>query len=136
MCCSTPLVALLVGRDQHNAWAEEQFAQVLPPLLTGEAVLAEACFLAGRTGPSINEPLKLLKRGVLRLAFDLSDNIEQVSSLMERYANVPMSLADACLVRMSELLPESVVMTLDGDFQIYRRHGRQKISLITVPKPR
>jgi uncharacterized protein len=79
----------------------------------------------------MEEPLKLLKRGVLRLAFELSENIDQISALMERYAYVPMSLADACLVRMSELAPDSVVLTLDGDFHIYRRHGRQKIALRT-----
>jgi hypothetical protein len=43
-----------------------------------------------------------------------------------------MSLADACLVRLSELRADSEVMTLDGDFTIYRRHGRQVIPLITV----
>ncbi len=126
-----PLAALMDRGDQHHAWAEEHFAQIIPPLLTCESALSEACFVAGRAGRPIDEPLKLLKRGVLQLAFNLSENIEQVSSLMERYADVPMSLADACLVRMSELLPESVVMTLDRDFHIYRRHGRQKIPLIT-----
>lgn len=131
-----PLVALLDRRDLHHAWAEGQFAQILPPLFTCEAVLADACYLASRMGRLMDEPLKLLKRGVLRLAFDLSENVEQVSSLMERYANVPLSLADACLVRMAELFPESGILTLDGDFHIYRRHGRQKIALIAMLKPR
>jgi hypothetical protein len=72
----------------------------------------------------------LLQRGVLRLAFDLSDNVGQVSSLMKRYASVPMALADACLVRMSELVADSVVLTLDGGFRIYRRHKRQKIPVL------
>jgi uncharacterized protein len=128
-----PLVALMDRRDRHHAWAEAQFAEILPPLLTCEAVLAEACFLVIRAGRSMEEPLKLLKRGVLQLAFDLSENVEQVSTLMVRYANVPMSLADACLVRMSELAPDSVVLTLDSDFHIYRRHGRQKIALRIPP---
>ena len=52
---------------------------------------------------------------------------------IERYANVPMSLADSCLVRMSELLGESLLFTLDSDFRIYRRHGRQKIPLLIPP---
>jgi predicted nucleic acid-binding protein len=131
-----PLVALLDKRDRHHAWAEEQFAKILPPLLTCEAVLAESCYLVSRTGRSIDEPLKLLKRGVLRLAFDLSENIEQVLSLIERYANVRMSLADTCLVRMSELVPKSTVLTLDSDFRVYPRHGRQKIALMPLPRPK
>ncbi len=122
-----PLIALIDRRDQHHAWVTAQFDQILPPLLTCEAVLTEACYLAPRAGRPAEEPLLLLERGVVRLAFDLRDNCGHVSSLMRRYASVPMALADACLVRMSELVTDSVVMTLDSDFRIYRRHKRQKI---------
>jgi predicted nucleic acid-binding protein len=125
-----PLIALLDRHDQHHTWVEAQFDQILPPLLTCEAVLTEACYLAPRAGRPMEEPLRLLVRGVLRLAFDLGENFGPVSSLMKRYANVPMSLTDACLVRMSDLAGESVVFTLDSDFRIYRRHGRQKIPLL------
>ncbi len=125
-----PLLALIDRRDRHHAWVVAQFDQILPPLLTCEAVLTEACYLAPRAGRPVEEPLLLLERGVLRLAFDLSDNFGQVSSLMKRYANVPMALADACLVRMSELVADSAVLTLDGDFRIYRRHRRHKIPVL------
>jgi predicted nucleic acid-binding protein len=129
-----PLIALIDRHDRHHAWAEAQFDEILPPLLTCEAVITEACYLAPRTGRPPEEPLKLLARGVLRLAFDLSENFGRVSSSMQRYANVPMSLADACLVRMSELVTDSVLLTLDSDFCIYRRHGRQKLSLLIPPQ--
>ena len=122
-----PLIALIDRHDQHHAWVTAQFDQILPPLLTCEAVLTEACYLAPRAGRPAEEPLLLVERGVVRLAFDLCDNFAHVSSLMRRYASVPMALADACLVRMSELVTDSVVMTLDSDFRIYRRHKRQKI---------
>ncbi len=125
-----PLIALINRNDQHHAWVAAQFNQILPPLLTCEAVLTEACHLAPRTGRPAEEPLRLLERGVLRLAFDLSDNFGHVASLMNRYASVPMSLADACLVRMSELVADSLVLTLDGDFRIYRRHKRQEIPVL------
>jgi len=49
---------------------------------------------------------------------------------MARYQSVPMSFADACLVRMSELWPKTPVFTLDSDFRIYRRNKRQSIPLI------
>lgn len=125
-----PLIALIDRHDQHHAWAEAQFADIVPPLLACEAVLAEACYLAPRAGRPADEPLKLLGRGVVRLAFDLSEQREAVTALMQRYANVPMSLADACLVRLSELAPGSSILTLDRDFGIYRRHGRQKLPVL------
>ncbi len=125
-----PLIALIDRRDRHHAWVAAQFDQILPPLFTCEAVLTEACYLAPRASRRAEDPLVLLERGVLRLSFNLSDNFGQVSSLMRRYASVPMALADACLVRMSELMIDSVVMTLDSDFRIYRRHGRQRIPVL------
>ncbi len=128
-----PLHALIDQRDQYHAWAQLQFAEMVPPLLTCEAVISEACFLARRTHGGPQAVLELFERGVARLAFDLGANFAPVSALMQRYANVPMSLADACLVRMSELVADCAVFTLDSDFRIYRRHGRQKIPLIIPP---
>ena len=74
----------------------------------------------------------LLASGLLRLSFTLCDELERVSELMKKYSNLPMSVADGCLVRMSEINNNSVVFTFDSDFQIYRRHGRERIS--TVPE--
>jgi hypothetical protein len=48
-----------------------------------------------------------------------------VLRLLDKYANIPMSLADACLVRMTQALPDPVNLTTDSDCRIYRRHGRQ-----------
>lgn len=60
-------------------------------------------------------------------AFHLNEGVEQVLALMQKYADLPMSLADACLVRMTETLPDPVLLTTDADFRIYRRHNRQTI---------
>lgn len=79
--------------------------------------------------------LDLLSRGALRIAFRLEDNVDLVARLMGRYASVPMSLADACLVRMAEQHPDSRVLTLDRDFRLYRKHGRHAIPLI-MPEDR
>jgi predicted nucleic acid-binding protein len=129
-----PLVALIDHRDRHHPWVEAQFAEILPPLLTCEAVLTEACYLARRTNGGIQAVLELFEREVARLAFTLDDNFSTVSALILRYANVPMSLADACLVRMSELVSDGVVFTLDSHFRIYRRHKREKIPLLLPSK--
>lgn len=125
-----PVIALIDQRDQHHAWVASQFDEILPPLLTCEAVLTEACYLARRIAGGTHAVLDLSARGVVRLDFDLDEHFAPVSSLMERYANVPMSLADACLVRMAELAPHCVLFTQDRDFRIYRRHRREKIPLL------
>jgi predicted nucleic acid-binding protein len=129
------LIAMINRGDRNHLWVLVPLGQIVPPMLTCDAVLAEACYLAPRTGRPATELLALAVRGVVRSAFDLGDNTEQVMSLMTRYENVPMSLADACLVRMSELIPDSKILTLDSDFHIYRRHRRQRI-LVQMPDNR
>ena len=119
------LVALLSRRDRYQAWAAAHVAQGPPPWTTCDAVLSEAFHLLGPRGGA---PLaELLRRDVLVLNFDLRANREAVLALMDKYADVPMSLADACLVRMCEILADPVVLTTDADFRRYRRHGRQVV---------
>lgn len=126
-----PWVALHCRDDQHHAWAAAQFANHPGPFLTCEAVVAETCFLLARAGFDPGKALALIERGVVVVALSLHDEIAAVRALFERYDNVPASLADACLIRLSELHEPSRVVTLDGDFRIYRRHGRKTIGLIT-----
>ncbi len=128
-----PLVALLDGRDQHHEWTQEQMARLRPPLRSCEAVVTEAFYLLRDLPRARASILEMIAEGVLTTPFVLSEQGREVLALVERYANVPMSLADGCLVRMSELVAGSVVFTLDGDFRIYRRHRRQKIPLLIPP---
>lgn len=129
-----PLAALVNPRDQWHEWVQLQFGDIVSPLLTCESVLSEACFLARRAPGGADAILRLAERGVIQLEFSLSEHFGEVTALMRRYANVPMSLADGCLVRMSELVADSVVLTLDRDFRVYRRHRRQKIPLLIPPE--
>lgn len=125
-----PWVALHCRDDTFHPWAREQFAAISGPLLTCEAVVAETCFLLARNGHDPAKALALVSRGVVRVGMALGDEIDAVQALFERYDNVPASLADACLVRMSELYERCRVFTLDADFHIYRRHGRKVIPLL------
>lgn len=125
-----PLVAFFNEADSYHGWATEQFARLAPPLLTCEAVLGEACFLLARGGMDANDALHALARGALRLDFSLGAEIEPVRRLMTRYKDADISLADACLVRMSEIHSRCQVLTVDRDFLIYRRDGRRTIPLI------
>ena len=108
------LVALLSRRDTHHGWAAAHSPGHPPPWRTCDAVLSEAFHLLGTRGSAALAAL-LKRRAVV--GFDLGEQME--------YAGVPMSLADACLVRMSETLPDPLLLTTDADFRIYRRHGRQ-----------
>jgi len=96
--------------------------------------VAETCFLLARSGFDPSKALVLVERGVVRIAMSLAEQVASVRALFERYDNMPASLADACLVRMSELHEPSRVMTLDSDFLIYRRHGRKTIPILTPGK--
>ena len=125
-----PLVALFNANDGHHQWAREQIAASPPPLVTCEAVLAEALHLLRRASAVQEMVLSMIERRLLRLPFRLEAEAEPINRLMRKYADVPMSLADACLVRMTELYPDSVVLTLDSDFAVYRRHGRQVVPAI------
>ena len=123
------VIALLSRRDRHHKWAVAQSPGLPPPWKTCDAVLSEAFHLLGfRGGPAFSA---LLRRGAVVLAFDLADELDRVLSLMQKYADVPMSLADACLVRMTETLADPVVLTTDADFRIYRRHGRHVVPCMT-----
>jgi uncharacterized protein len=124
-------VALHCRDDAFHGWARDQFAQITSPLMTCEAVVAETCFLLSQGGHDPSKALALIARGVVRVGMVLGDEITPVQALFERYDNVPASLADACLVRMSELVKRCRVFTLDPDFHIYRRHGRKVIPLLS-----
>ena len=125
-----PLVAFLNAKDRYHRWARDVLERIEPPLRTCEAVISEACFLvrAIRGGP--DAVLALVTRGIVEVPFRLDAELAPVRKLMARYADVPMSLADGCLVRMSEMAPRATVLTLASDFRVYRRHGRQVISVL------
>jgi len=122
------LVALLSRRDSHHQWAATQARGHAPTWRTCEAVLSEAFHLLGARGaPALST---LLRRRALIAAFDLNNNLESVLKLLQKYADLPMSLADACLVRMTETFSDPVILTTDADFRIYRRHSRQIVPCV------
>jgi predicted nucleic acid-binding protein len=122
------LVALLSRRDSHHRWAVAQAERLAPPWKTCEAALSEAFHLLGGRGASSLSAL--LRRGAVVVAFDLGDNIDAVLRFMRKYADLPASLADACLVRMTEVVNEPVLLTTDADFRVYRRHSRHAIPCV------
>ena len=127
---ASPLVAYFDAGEEHHAWSVRQFESLQPPLLSCEAAMAEAVYLIESRGGDSARIFEFLQSGLIQIPFRLADEIQAVVALRRRYANVPMSLADACLLRLSETHAHARVLTLDRDFKIYRRHGRQVIPLI------
>ncbi len=124
------IVAFLDKRDTWNEWTNEQMRHLPIPFLTCEAVIVEACFLLAHLPNGKDKVLKLISSGVLQIEFSLQAEIESIETLMKKYKDVPMDFADACLVRMSEQIENSVVFTVDSDFRIYRKNGKKEIPLI------
>jgi predicted nucleic acid-binding protein len=128
-----PLVASVNKRDRFHAWAKEHLAQMEPPLFTCEPVLAEASFLLRYLPGGSRAMVEFVARRVLEIPFRIEAHTQSLVTLLQKYANVPMSLADACLVRMSEIHENAVVWTLDKHFRLYRRHGRQIVATLMPP---
>jgi len=105
-------------------------AALNPPLVTCEPVLTEACFLIQKAGGRPVDLIRKIAQRSLEIGIDLEEDASGIESLMQRYADTPMSLADACLVRLAERFPDCRLFTLDSDFEHYRRNGRQVIPLL------
>jgi len=127
-----PLVAFFDRSEGCHAWAKERWAQAPLPLLTCEAVMAEAAYLLQeRAGLPPDKLLALFERRIVSVPFDLEEQAGPVARLLEKYRDQRMQLADACLVRMSELKRDCHVFTLDRqEFGVYRRFERQVIPMI------
>lgn len=119
------LAAFIVARDSNHAWAFAQRHRFPPPWHTCDAVISETLHVAG--SHAFTPIASLIRGGALVASFPFTDNTNEVLALIEKYADVPMSFADACLVRMTEVLSDPMLLTTDTDFRIYRRHGRKAI---------
>ena len=130
---SGPIVALLDRRDVHHQWVQHELATLHEPLVTCEAVLSEVFFLVSRSRHGASALIALLRDRLISTTADFSYANESMEILrhLERYSNVPMSFADACLVRMCEIDHDAIVFTTDRDFLTYRRNRRQAIPLIS-----
>ena len=123
------LVAFLNRRDRHHDWAMRVAQDVDEPLVTCEAVLAETVFHVG----SAEHVLALLREGLAQVDFDMKSSQNRLETLAKRYADRRPDLADLCLICLSERFPTRPVITLDGDFRIYRRHQREAIPILMPP---
>lgn len=125
-----PLVAWFCPRDQHHVWARNCFKQLPAGGIICEGVLAEVCHLVAKDGIARGKVLEFVAHGGLTPVF-LGGELSALRELLNRYADTPMDFADACVVRLAELHPGSVVCTTDGDFHVFRKNIREPIALLS-----
>ena len=114
------IVALLDRSEQHHAPCAEVVGELEAPLVTCEPVLAEACYLLRQVRGAPAAVLQNVERGIFLVPYRLAGSAAAVSKLMKKYADVPMDLADACLVDMATSYQTGRILTLDRDFRLYR----------------
>jgi predicted nucleic acid-binding protein len=125
-----PLVAWLDRAERHHRWVVTQIEELDPPLLVCEPVLAEAMYLLGRFAKAQDALFGLLENGAIKIAFRIEEHVAALRKLHHKYQDRPMSLADACIVRMAEIQERHEVLTIDSDFAVYRKHDRYPLPLI------
>jgi predicted nucleic acid-binding protein len=125
-----PLVAFLDRAERHHGWAAARVDELKAPLLVCEPVLAEAMHLLAHLPAAQDALFGLLKKGALSIALRVEDHVSELHRLLQKYRDQPMSLADACIVRMAELYDRHSVLTLDRDFLVYRKHGRVPLTVL------
>lgn len=130
-----PLVAFFDRAEQHHRWVAERVAELEAPLLVCEPVLTEAMYLLARHSRAPDALFELLQNGALSVAFQIEEHVGALRKLLQKYRDTPMSLADACVVRMAEIHERHAVLTLDSDFSVYRKHGRVPLTLIHPAVP-
>ena len=131
---SGAIIAYIDRRDEHHKWIEDQMAILKPPFYTCESVISESCFILTEKGLDVSGIFTLLERGALIVSFELQREHQFVALLLKKYRNLPMDVADACLVTMAENEPRASVLTTDGDFLIYRKSNRQIIPCLMPEK--
>lgn len=125
-----PLVAFFDRAEQHHRWIAERIEELEAPLLVCEPVLAEAMYLLARHSRAQDALFELVQNGALRFAFRIEEHVGALRNLLQKYRDIPMSLADACIVRMAEIYERHAVLTLDSDFSVYRKHTRVPLTLV------
>lgn len=124
------LVAYLDEHDAHHHWAVKEFRKLTGTVVTCEAVLAEAAYLLRKLPSTQRMLLEMVESGEMELGMNLTEEAGAVHVLMERYEDQPMSLADACVVRLAEIWKTFAVLSTDGDFLMYRKNRREAIPCI------
>jgi predicted nucleic acid-binding protein len=124
-----PLVGWINSRDQWHAWSAGVLEALAPPLITCEAVIAEAAWQLARSRSAVDQLYGLVDAGALRVVDLLPEHMPHLRALSAKYPQ--MDFCDAAVVRLSEIFPRATVITTDSEhFTIYRRFGNKPLALL------
>jgi uncharacterized protein len=129
-----PIVALLDRSERHHRQCADLLATLDAPLVTCEAVIAEACYLVRGLKGAPAAVLENVERGNFLIPYRMTGRVSRLARLVKKYANVPMDFADACLVDLAGLLGSGRILTLDGDFRVYRWGRNRPFELLLEEK--
>ena len=124
-----PLVGWINSRDQWHAWSVRVMETLTPPLLTCEAVIAEACWQLGRSREAVEQLYGFVESGAVRVVDLLPEHMPHLRALSAKYPQ--MDFCDAAVVRLAEIFPNATVITTDSaHFTVYRRFRDKPLTLI------
>ena len=124
------IVALLDRSERNHTRCVEVIESVAAPLVTCEAVIAEACYLLRNLPGASDAVLDNIEAGVFEIPFRLVGASRSIRLLMKKYARIPMDFADACLVHLADELGIGRILTLDSDFRVYRWRKKHAFELL------
>jgi len=124
------IVALLDRSERHHSRCVDVLGELTGTLVTCEAVIAEACYLLRAIRGAPEGVVANVATGVFQTPVRLADQAVSVEKLLKKYGDVPMDLADACLVDLADRVGTGRILTLDQDFDVYRWRARRKFDLL------
>jgi predicted nucleic acid-binding protein len=114
------IVALLDRGDKFHKACADAVAGIDAPLITCEAVIAESCYLLRNIPGASGAILENVVQGIFQVPFQLSREAVGVRAVLRKYEDRAMDLADACLVHLANEFQTGDILTVDGDFRVYR----------------
>ena len=114
------IIAALDRSERNHPACSEALSQIDAPLVTCEAVIAEACYILRNMGGAADAVLANVETGAFQVPFRIGTSAGPVRKLMAKYGKRKMDFADACLVHLANELDTGRILTLDDDFDVYR----------------
>lgn len=119
------IVALLDRSERFHESCARAIRDLEVPMVTCEAVIAEACYLVGNFPGAAETIIENVAAGIFQIPFQLAGETAGLRQTLRKYRDRNIDLADACLIRLADRFETPDILTLDGDFKIYR-WGRNK----------
>ena len=124
------IVALLDRHERYHGRSVRAVEDVNRPLITCEAVIAEACYLLRHMQGASWAVLANVEAGIFQIPFQVSRSAGEVERILRAYADLPADFADACLIRLAEECETDEILTLDHDFELYRWRRNRRFRLL------